>query len=171
MTIKFKYFSNPLKYAEFTDVKCQSCGTTQNCLEGEYFDRGDDVVSVCLNCLNQGVIVVDLPEYIKDRIHQDKTEKLTRLERTPPVPWIQYNDWPVCCDDFMCYIGEWEQKEFDENSENGNGKEYLISLLDENIKNRVDDINVLWDDLGEYTALFVFECIHCKRKKGIPQSY
>lgn len=36
----FKYYKDPAKNAIFSKTKCQSCDTGENCLEGEYFDRG-----------------------------------------------------------------------------------------------------------------------------------
>ena len=38
-------------------------------------------------------------------------EEIEILKYTPPIPWVQFNDWKVCCDDYMQYIGEWEQKD------------------------------------------------------------
>lgn len=168
----FRYFNDPIKNAVFTDVECQSCGSKEYCLEGEYFDRGDEVVSVCLDCLMLGKITVDIPGYVKDKIDEDKQrgKKIKDLERTPPVPWIQYNDWPVCCSDFMCYLGEWEKEDLN-NFSNGDGKKLVFSILDNDTRNRINDEDVFWEDIGEYTALFVFKCTNCNRMKANAQSY
>ncbi|WP_280521317.1 CbrC family protein [Paenibacillus mangrovi] len=66
---KFKYFVNPEANAEFTEEVCQFCGATKNCLEGEYFDRGDEVTSVCFDCLIDGKIVVNIPEYLQKKLY------------------------------------------------------------------------------------------------------
>jgi uncharacterized protein CbrC (UPF0167 family) len=187
LEINFKYFSNPLKNAEFTDEKCQSCGSDEYCLEGVYFDKGDEVTSVCLDCLKKGIVTVDIPEFIQERIkshlHEtfpSKDEKeiellyhslLRELERTPPVPWIQYNDWPVCCGDFMQYIGEWKREDFNNAAEDRNGKNFIISILDDFTKSKIDDVDVFWNDIGEYTAVFVFKCLQCDKLTAIAQSY
>ncbi|MCK4261153.1 MAG: CbrC family protein [Halanaerobiales bacterium] len=184
---QYKYFDNVLKNAEFTEEKCQVCSTEKKCLEGEYFDQGSEVTSVCLECLNKGMITVDIPQFIKDRIYlhiegnlvsksKEEIEKLSTqlietLSKTPPVPWIQYNDWPVCCCNFAKYLGEWNREDINNNSTDGDGKKYLMSILDDFTKSKVDDIDILWDDIGQYTAVFVFECIECSKRIAVCQSY
>lgn len=74
------------------------------------------------------------------------------MKYSPPVPWVQYNDWQVCCDDYMQYIGEWLQKDFINYSLDGNGIELLEKMLDKDTKRKVDDIKVLWDDVGYDTV-------------------
>lgn len=154
---EFKYFNNPMKNAEFTDVQCQSCGADGNCLEGEYFDRGDNVISVCLNCLSKGKITVKIPEFVRKRliVHLKETEYkqnksqvkekadslIEELEKNPPVPWIQYNDWQVCCGDFVRYLGEWGKEEIDKHAPDGNGKQYIITILDDFSRNKIDNVD------------------------------
>lgn len=175
--INFKYFENPLKNAVFTEEECQSCGTDKYCLEGEYFDHGDDIVSVCINCLSQGKIKVSIPQYIRERIgnelgnDHEKELKIDELERTPPVPWIQFNDWPVCCGDFSKYVGEWKQDDFVKESDDGNGLTYLLQILEDSSKEKIVNPEAFWEDVGQYTAIFVFECIDCSKRIAVPQSY
>lgn len=173
MINKFKYFDDPLKNAEFIDEEeCQSCGASSHCLEGEYFDLDEEVISVCLDCLQQGVIKVNIPKYIKDRIADiGKEEKVAELEKTPPVPWIQYNDWPVCCNDFTKYLGEWDRSDFEKHSNDGDGLNYLLNILDQSSKEKIESVQVFWEDIGHHTAIFVFECLRCSKKIAIPQSY
>lgn len=178
---QYRYFDNVFKNAEFTNEKCQVCSTGKNCLEGEYFDRSA-VTSVCLDCLDKGLINVNIPQYLKERIYShiqgnfvnrnEQIEGLIKsLSKTPPVAWIQYNDWPVCCCDFTKYLGEWNRDDFDNNSPDENGKYYLMSMLDGFAKGKVKDIDILWDDIGQYTAVFVFECLECSKRIAICQSY
>jgi uncharacterized protein CbrC (UPF0167 family) len=173
MTYNFKYFDDPLKNAEFIDEEeCQSCGASNHCLEGEYFDLDEEVISVCLDCLQQGIIKVNIPNYIKERVVDlGKEEKVAELEKTPPVPWIQYNDWPVCCNDFTKYIGEWDRSVFEKHSNDGDGLNYLLNILEQSSKEKIKNVKVFWEDIGHYTAIFVFECLHCSKKIAIPQSY
>ena len=188
MTIhKFKYFSNPEINAEFTEEKCQVCGDGKNCLEGEYFDKGDEVSSVCLNCLIKGEVTVEISSYLRKKLFSHLSEIYTQkdnseidelsgaivgdLEKNPPVPWIQYNDWPVCDGDFMQYLGEWKREDFNNFSPNGNGKEYLLSILDKSTRKKIDDIDVFWGDIGNYTAVFVFRSINSDKTVGVAQSY
>jgi uncharacterized protein CbrC (UPF0167 family) len=172
----FKYFHNPLHNAAFTDKECQFCGSHEYCLEGVYFDRGDEVESVCLSCLQAGDVTVNLPDYVIQKIAsvQDENsanESTETLRRTPPVPWIQYNDWVVCCGDFGRYIGEWDRDKLIQESPDGDGMKYLISLLDEFSLIRVQNSERLWKSIGVDTAVFVFECLTCGKRKAVVQSY
>lgn len=184
---EFKYFCNPIKNAEITDVKCQSCGADENCLEGEYFDCGDNVVSVCLDCLSKGKVTVNIPNFIKKRLMghlketgyvqnenqaEERAESLIdELSKNPPVPWIQYNDWPVCCGEFGRYLGEWGKEEIIKHAPDGNGKQYIISILDDFSRSKIDNVDYFWDDIDRNTVVYVFECIHCSKYIAICQSY
>jgi uncharacterized protein CbrC (UPF0167 family) len=172
----YKYFENPLQNAAFTDQKCQICGSHEYCLEGVYFDRGDEVESVCLSCLQAGKVTVNVPDHVKQKIssvHDEKSanESIETLRRTPPVPWIQYNDWVVCCGDFGRYIGEWNRDKFNQESPDGDGMKYLMSLLDEFSLSRVQNPELLWNSIGATTAVFVFECLSCGKRTAVVQSY
>ncbi|WP_289092012.1 CbrC family protein [uncultured Bacteroides sp.] len=167
---QYDYFYNVEKNAVFTEKKCQFCGRNQNCLEGIYFDQ-PNLKSICLSCFDKRLVGVDIPDYIKKQVNKDSETKIDKLTYTPPVPWVQYNDWQVCCDDYMQYIGEWKQEDFIRESSDGNGVEYFRSLISKDLKNKVDDINVLWDDLGYDTVAFVFRCQKCNRKIVVCQSY
>lgn len=183
----YEYYEDVLKNAQFTKEECQICSSKENCLEGIYFNQGSQLKSVCLNCLNEGKIKVDIPVYLKNKLYESikksdvnqdekeielKVNKLSeKLEKNPPVPWIQENEWTVCCGDFLKFIGEWEQEDFNEKAENGNGKEKFEELLDENSRKRIDNIDILWEDLGNETAAFVFRCNHCYKYIVVCQSY
>ncbi|API94380.1 hypothetical protein BKP57_20600 [Virgibacillus sp. 6R] len=84
---------------------------------------------------------------------------------------MQYNDWPVCCGDYTKYIGEWEREDFEKNSKDGNGLNYLLSILDQSTKDKIENVNNFWEDIGQYTAIFVFECLNCSKRIAVPQSY
>lgn len=184
---QFKYFSNPTKNAEIIDVKCQFCGADENCLDGEYFERGDDVISVCFKCLSKGEMTVNIPDFVKKKLvdnlkkngcvqnekqAEERAESLMiELKKNPPVPWIQYNDWPVCCGDFCIYLGEWEREEIIKHSPDGNGKQYIVSILDDFSRSKINDIDYFWEDIGGNTAVFVFKCIHCSKYIAVCQSY
>lgn len=183
--IKFKYYRDVLNNAIFTDKKCEICGSEEFCLDGAYFEYTQDVEAVCLKCLKAGKIVVDIPQYLIDRItsetskiYEDKAEKRKRigiivdeLRRTPPVPWIQNNDWQICCNDFMEYIGEWDKEEIIVNSECENPREYLMNIMEESFRNRIDNVDYFWEEIGYDVAIFVFKCIHCSKYTAVWQSY
>ena len=167
----YKYFRDVLKNGYFTETPCQFCGSSEHCLEGSFFDRDDNLVSICLNCFDKRKVSVDIPGYIADRVVKKQNEKVTELSFCPPVPWIQNNDWPVCCDDYMTYIGEWEREDFIKNSTNGDGLSLLKELLIDELKNNVESYEALWADLGYETAAFVFKCSKCGNKVVVCQDY
>lgn len=167
----YKYFDNVKKNGYFTESPCQFCGTTKNCLDGVFFESSDDISSICLECFDKKKIHVSIPEYIKNRIKNNRDQKVNELQFCPPVPWIQNNDWPVCCDDFMVFIGEWEQEEFCSHSTDGDGLSLLKELLADELKNIVESYDALWADLGYETAAFVFMCPNCGKKVVICQDY
>lgn len=185
--LNFKYFDDVIKNAEYSDDKCEICGSDEYCLEGEYFDHEEDIISVCIDCLRKGKVTVNIPDFIKERLYKNLKENETgldetklkqklkscvqELEKTPPVPWIQYNDWPVCCGEFARYMGEWDQDEINDNAPYGNGKEYIMNILDEFSKSKIDDIDEFWDDIGIDTSIFIFKCINCSKLIAICQSY
>lgn len=167
---KYKYFENVEKNAYFTETPCQFCGSKHLCLDGVFFER-DDIVSICLNCFDKKRINVEVPDYIKARVKNNADSKFGLLQFNPPVPWIQNNDWPVCCDDYMVYIGEWEQDDFNNYSKTESGKESLAKLMDPELLSRVENLDVLWDDLGYETAAFAFKCLQCGKIVIICQDY
>lgn len=166
----YKYFENAEKNAYFTDEPCQFCGSQQNCLDGAFFER-DDIQSVCLNCFDSKKIYVNIPDYIKKKVSENKEEKFAALKFCPPVPWIQNDEHPVCCDDYMTFIGEWEQEDFCNNSNDGDGLKLLKELLSDDLHDRVENFNVLFDDLGYESAAFVFRCSCCGKIIVICQDY
>lgn len=184
----FRYFDASEKNAEFTDTPCESCGSDENCLEGVYFDELDfDRESVCLECLVQGKITVHLSDYLIDKLKrhiklmnptlQNKevlkavNQQVEELKKTPPIPWIQSNDWVICCGEFAKYIGEWSQKDLNEASKNNDGLAYFLEILEQDYKDRVDDSDLLWDDLGNQSAAYVFECLNCSQRIANWQNY
>ncbi len=167
---EYKYFTDVCLHAEFSKEKCQFCGSTEKCLEGVYFDN-PMISSICLKCFEQRKAKVNIPEYIRNKIKNNVNEKVEELEYTPPVPWIQYNDWQVCCDDFCQFLGEWKKDNFINNSSGENPITFFKSVLCKETLELVDDIEVLWEDLGKYTTAFVFQCKKCNKKIVVCQSY
>ncbi|AZK48807.1 CbrC family protein [Paenibacillus lentus] len=92
-------------------------------------------------------------------------------KKTPSVPWIQYNDWPICCNDYAKYLGEWKREYLEKQSDDGNGLNYLLSILEQLSKGKIENVDAFWEDIGHYTAIYVFECLDCSKRNAIPQSY
>lgn len=188
MNYKFKYFLNPEKSARYVDEPCEVCGNSNLCLNGTYFNHhNDEVESICIDCLVQGKVVVEFPSFLYDRIYNDmKREKpslieeeikekvnniFSILEKTPPIPWIQYNDWPVCCSDFMTYLGELTRDDLNSIATDGDGKALLLGLLDDETKNRIDNLEYLLEDLGDYVIAYHFKCMECDKQFVVLQSF
>ncbi|EDS77693.1 hypothetical protein CBC_0328 [Clostridium botulinum C str. Eklund] len=68
-------------------------------------------------------------------------------------------------------IGEWTREDLISNSKDGNGKKYFLEILDSSLKPQIDDIDVIWDQLGKYIIVYVFECIKCNKITAIVQSF
>ena len=166
----YKYFDNVKKNAVFTEQACQFCGSKNDCLEGVYFEK-NNIESVCVECLAQSKTSVYIPDEIQSKIVRDRIKKVGELSITPPVAWVQSNEWPVCCDDYMTYIGEWEREDFIKNSTNGDGLSLLKELLIDELKNNVESYEALWTGLGYETAAFVFKCSKCGNKVVVCQDY
>lgn len=167
---RYKYYENVKRDAAFTEAPCQYCSSTKDCLEGIFFARFD-IKSICLECFMAKRAPVEIPSYIQERVKSNCLNKIDELRFTPPIPWVQHNDWPVCCDDYMKYIGEWEQEDFDNFSAEKKGITLLEELLDDRTRSRVDDISVLWDDIGCDTVAYVFKCQTCGKMLVVCQSY
>lgn len=187
MIYKFKYFLDPEKDASYVDEPCEVCGSSNLCLDGTYFDHEEELESICMECLVKGKIVVEFPDFLYDKIYNElkrinptlseekikdnMNEIFSVLEKTPPVPWIQYNDWPVCCGDFMIYLGELTRDQLNAMDINNDGKNLLLRLIDNETKNRIDNLDFLWDGLGDYVIAYYFQCTKCDKQTVILQSY
>lgn len=105
---KFKYFPDYERWARFTDRPAE-CGGPY--LEGVYFEDPDVPDAVCLQDLISGRHRVYVPDYLRQELEKSTMatypdwpsgrarehiqRAIDELSRTPPVPWIQPNRWPV----------------------------------------------------------------------------
>lgn len=185
--IEFKYFPENKKFAVFATDKCL-CKDNLPCLEPIHFEDPEIENPVCLDQLVNGQVRVAISVYLQKRLLDsivnthpswsgDRARNLAAqivdaLSRTPPVPWIQNNDWPVCCGDFCCYLGEWSQEKLTESSPDGNGSSFLWGILEERRRNRRDDPDQLWQEIESgWTTIFVFRCFECNTLIAVDQSY
>lgn len=185
--IAFRYFPEYEKWAAFTDENCP-CPDDLPCLEAVYFDDPDIEEPVCLDQLINGRVKVDIPEYLQKQLIDSIREKhhnwddqqvtnsagqiLEALSRTPPVPWIQHNVWPVCCADFCYYLGEWSQEDLATTSPDGDGSAFLWAILEEPYRSRRDGPQGLWEELiSGWTTIYVFRCFECNKLIAVDQSY
>jgi uncharacterized protein CbrC (UPF0167 family) len=177
---EFKYFTLPKEKATYVDIPCECCGTAGYCLDGQYFGEGAKVKSVCVFCLKEGKKRVLVPDSIQmkllthlQELYPDKPDvelkkealaKIDELERTPPVPWLTKNEWPVGNGDFTRYKYPMNQDMFYE------GKEYFYSVV-QGIE-QIKDKEKLWDEIGKRITVFGFSVIGTEKYTEIvvPQS-
>lgn len=185
--VAFRYFPEYEKWAQFADENCH-CSDDSPCLEAIYFENPDLEDPVCLDELIDGRVRVEIPDYLQKQLMESIRRKhsnwddqqvnsaaaqfVDTLSKTPPVPWIQHNVWPVCCGDFCCYLGEWSQEKLIEASPDGDGSAFLWSILADSYRARRDDPQSLWQEIENgWTEIFVFRCFDCNKLIAGDQSY
>lgn len=105
------------------------------------------------------------------------TQQLLEITYTPDISAFQDISHPLHCNDFMKYIGRWEQTDFKKNSIDGDGR----ALWDQMVE---DDLEHLWEETEEEiqyyknewpqyetsnwahgACVYVFECLKCKLRE------
>lgn len=180
----FRYFRDPYTHAVFTDEPCEICGSSIHCLEGTYFHQ-NDIESLCLACLRSGKanILTELEEpEIKQNIIDMLREAgksidlietiIDEFKKTPPVPWVQSDEWVWCCGDFATYVGEWKENEFKHHFSKDTYKQELLQLFDEYHRERIEIVDAFLDAVeNDWVVVFVFQCETCKNHHAVWQAY
>jgi hypothetical protein len=85
-------------------------------LEGIYFEQGSQLKSVCLNCLNEGKIKVDIPTYLRDKLYEsiknnyiNKDKKAIELKANKLIEKLEKTEDSCGCG-CGCDGGEKEEK-------------------------------------------------------------
>lgn len=181
----FLYFPIYPEGVRLAKAGCKDCNR-EECLEGVYFDVSPAWEAVCIEALVRGAQTVNIPLYLVGRLRASVAETysdwpkprqdehvsaaIQTLARTPPVPWVQANNWAICHGDFCAYLGEWGQSRLNQGSQSGNGKEYLRSIIEQ--PELIHDFDSLWEDIDSgWAVIYVFECLTCQRRIGVDQSY
>ena len=186
----FPYFPDYMKWAYFTDPPWLCCEDGETpCLVGTYFDGSEDLPDeICLHDLVTGKYRVDVPDYLEqalarsiqatfsdlaaDEVQLRCSAAVAALSKTPPVPWIQSNAWPVCHGDFCQYTGEWNQEELTKHAPDGNGLAYLMTILVNLDTSPIANPAGLWDEIASgWTTIFVFQCFTCGKRLAQEQSF
>jgi uncharacterized protein CbrC (UPF0167 family) len=187
MEYKFKYFHDYQKWARFVEDDCD-CPDQGRCLNGMYFGDPKVGISVCLLDLIDGRVKVDVPKHIIKtleasirnefpewddiQMHRDVLSKVEELSRTPPVPWLQQNMWPISEGDFCEYLGEWTTEEFEIEGQEFSGQQWLWKMLPDRRKKYWDSESEVWNHLKSHLIIaFVFRSLKSKRYILIDQSY
>jgi uncharacterized protein CbrC (UPF0167 family) len=172
---EFRLFYDVAMNAVFTDKPCEE-GHLPPFLDAEYFDGGYEDEGVCLECLRSGSKKVSMNTYIKAKIKICAGESaaliINELEQTPPVPWIQYNDWPLCCGDAMQYRGEHSRQSIFIDDELKGFPDNLWIIADEHTRKQAVDHGSLEASIRRgMTVCFIFRCMKCGRYQAVCQSY
>jgi len=185
----FRYFPEYIKWARFSDPPWNCCDDQETpCLNGIYFRTPGLPDEICVHDLVVGKYRADVPEELvptlehsvqvtfpdltTDEVRLRCSSAVDTLSRTPPVPWIQNNLWPVCHGDFCQYIGEWDQEELTKQAPDGKGLEYLMAILVDLDTSPIADPVGLWDEIAtEWTTIFVFQCFTCGKRLAVEQSF
>ncbi|MBP7599883.1 MAG: CbrC family protein [Thermoflexales bacterium] len=187
MKPSFKYFPDFTTWARTSNEPCE-CVDDSMCLDPLPFGHPELDRPICVDDLVRGVVRVDVPEYLRKRLRasiaaeqpawgttqvdDDAALKIDQLERTPPVPWIQSNRWPICHADFCVYLGECSCARLDGLATDGNGLRYLSDILEN--QRPVDEYSMrrLWNQIDRgWTIIFLFQCTRCSRQIAIHQSF
>ncbi len=122
--LEFKYFPDFAKEAVFDPRGCAFCGRVP-ALAGAWLDFDeyyDDPPAACIDDLIADKARVDIPRRLQERLaqavhasHPDwdgeqvaayVASRTDELAHTPPVPWVQENEWPIWVDDYAVYVGQ-----------------------------------------------------------------
>src|SRR5579859_3085580 len=112
--------------ANLVPAPCQFCGISPS-IPSIRLDVGSDLDgAVCALCLAKNKAKVVLPKWVTAKLEAGVAhthpkwsaaqrddvirERLDALAHTPPIPWLQENEWPVCGDDFAQFTGEVTQE-------------------------------------------------------------
>lgn len=176
----FKYFPSFPNGAHLSTEACEHCGRTPAIPAGRLKSALDEEQrrAACADCLQAGKASVDVPSWVERELAQavDQTHfdwsaeqraelvasRVTSLAHTPPVPWLQNNEWPVCGDDFAAYVGELTREHLlREHGVTQRAKEALHATIDE-LRPHWDldeeALDTAWEQLGNFVAIFEFRC-------------
>lgn len=176
----FEYFPNFPEGAQLRPEACGYCGRSPAIpAERLMFNPGNAGPKVvCADCLQEGKARVRIPQWIErelwqaiGQVHPDwnptqRAElvaiRLSKLAHTPPIPWLQSNEWPICGDDFARYGGELTREHLLHEHDNAAlAKEALRAIIEEvrpEWELTTEDMETAWEQLGNFVAIFLFRC-------------
>ena len=182
--LDFKYFKGPISHTLLYpgyEPELEICSYCKK--ESIYILEGLDG---CVDCLKARKFSIskdtEAGEITNGKIVRKgyevvNEENLLEICYTPDVSVFQNIDHPVHCKDFMVYIGRWEQEDFHQNTNDGDGEKLWMKMVDQ-------DMDHLWEETEKAKAkygaewpqyensnwafgscVYVFECLHCKKKR------
>jgi uncharacterized protein CbrC (UPF0167 family) len=174
----FRYFPDFPEGADLRDTPCILCDRRPAIPEIRLgFGRGLEG-AVCATCIAEGKATVRVPSWVQSELEAGVTrthpewsdqehvryvsERVNELAHTPPVPWLQDNDWPVCDDDFAMYRGEVTRDRLEQRYGSvREAKARLREILLDAVPDWEQDdaaIEAEWNQLADWLAIFAFSC-------------
>ncbi|MBF6589715.1 MAG: CbrC family protein [Ktedonobacterales bacterium] len=175
----FRYFPGYPEGAAFAEKPCYFCGACP-ALDGELLDFDEafnDPPPVCLPDFLAGKARMDIPSSIQRTLarnvearHPDWNEqaretyvqeRTEELAHTPPVSWIQPNQWPVCGGDYAQFIGELTRARIEAHAGSvEGGKIFLQTILRQERPEWPGDswLERYWEYLGDFMRIYQFRC-------------
>lgn len=177
---RFRYFPSFPDGACLAAGSCYFCGRTP-ALDGVWLDFDedfDDPPPVCVEDLVADRARVAVPAWVQEALargvrerHPEwdaerrsryTAERTDELAHTPPVPWIQENEWPVCADDYATYLGQLTREGLEQRyGGSAGGKVALRQIMQEERPNwKLDDaaLEDWWPRLGGFLHVYAFDC-------------
>jgi uncharacterized protein CbrC (UPF0167 family) len=161
----FKYFDKPEIFTGLRDsvTTCDTCEQEKFCFDAEAFKGGEDITSICPDCLGTGQLndrdiftcngdIAELKRQLKSQnpsltdseIDDIANQKTKELEKTTPhlVTWQDWN-WPCADGDYCKFIGFGSRSLYDSLATTTTGEELFKSSFYYYLK---DDSNIdyLW---------------------------
>lgn len=175
---QFRYFPAFPSGAALKETACTWCGGTPSIPPVYLAPVGKATTPLCADCLAQGRGGVAIPSWVKrDLAHAVATAhpswspgeqesfvaaRLEALAHTPPVAWLQNNEWPVCGDDFAVFLGELTRERLEQRwGGEAAGKRALRNILLQTIPEWSQDeadVDAEWMALANVLAIFEFQC-------------
>lgn len=166
--------------ASFDARPCAFCGGTP-ALDGVWLDFDedyDDPPPVCVEDFLRGRARAAIPAWIQRELADHVTiahpewddqrkaayvaTHTDELSHTPPVPWLQENEWPVCADDYAQFDGELTRERLQKRY--GGLKEAKAALrkIFEDLRpawqQSDESLDAWWQRLGGLLRIYAFRC-------------
>jgi hypothetical protein len=175
---QFRYFPGFPAGAPLKETACTWCGRTPSIPAVYLAPVGAAREPICAECLGQGRGQVKVPDWVQRELARAVTSahptwslserevliaaRLEALAHTPPVPWLQNNEWPVCGDDFAVFAGEltrerWVQRWGSEAEGKRALRDVLLQTVPEWSQDEAD-VDAEWSALANDLAIFEFHC-------------
>ena len=176
----FRYFPGFPEGAVFDTRPCHFCGTVP-ALDGAWLDFEedyDDPPPVCIEDLLADKARVARPNWVSHELanrvaarHSDWSaeqqeryvaERTSELAHTPPVPWLQENEWPVCSDDYAKYAGEITRDTLLAQYGGAGAAHATLQKIMSQERPKwlldAEQLEVWWQRLGDFLRVYRFHC-------------